>query len=120
MPDDKIAREIAEELVGGLGLGTNRVSQLEQVITRHLAAQEAERAEQLRQKSFTIAQCELCGEIFDQNSLEARAGLHTGVTTIVDVQGNPQPEPCQCGPISEREVVGFGEALTLLEVKDED
>ena len=50
------------------------------------------------ERGIRVAQCEFCGTIFDVNSEEAQAGWHEVV--VRDSAGDP--EPMQCGPISER------------------
>ena len=49
-----------------------------------------------------IFQCEACGEVFDENSPEAKGLQHTGVRMVADGHGGGEPEPYPCGPISER------------------
>ena len=58
--------------------------------------------EKLKPGQVKVFQCESCGEIFDPSSDGAKYGSHTATLWMDDGQGGAEPEPCQCGPISER------------------
>lgn len=78
--------------------GRKHMQLLEEWIAAEILAAKAE------ERGIEIAQCEGCGEIFDPESPDARAGWHEVMERVSGPGGEPEPAQAQCGPISKRDL----------------